>query len=89
MSDWLPATAWLEDAPNLEGDGVGITAELTDVDEVALRIALDPEGPEHADEMVVYLDRVHAIALAGLLAKAATTSQGALPKGHGADGPLV
>lgn len=78
--DPVGATAWLdEEAPALEGDEVMISAELSDVDEVAVVIEWFNVS-EH--QILVHLPRVQAIALAGQLASAATRSPADLPKGH-------
>lgn len=79
----VTASAWCEDAPDLEGDAVRVHAEMTDVDEVALIVR------EEGEVITVHLDRVHAIALAGQIAAAATADHSLLPHGHGPDGPCV
>jgi hypothetical protein len=83
--DWISTTAWTEDTPDLEGDDVEVRAELSDVDEVVLRIAY---GDRDTEQVLIHVDCLHAIALAGQLAKAATEDLTTLPKGHGAGGPL-
>lgn len=86
----IAGTAWLtDDAPSLEGDVVHVSADLTDVDEVMVKVVegrgADAEGTE---VVVLHLPRVQAIALAGWIAHAATTDWSGLPSGHGAGGPL-
>lgn len=78
--DPIAVSAWLdEDAPTLEGDEVTISAELSDVDEVAVVIEWFNVAEQ---QILVHMPRVQAIALAGQLASAATRSPADLPKGH-------
>lgn len=75
----IAASAWLgEDVPPFEGEQAGVSAELSDVDEVALVVS-DGQGSEI---VLVHFDRVHAIALAGQLARAATMPPTVLRGGH-------
>lgn len=85
--DPIAATAWLSDeTPGLDGDGVTIHAELTDVDEVGVMVRWFDAGEQ---DILMHLPRVQAIALAGQIAAAATMSPTILPHGHGPTGPLV
>lgn len=78
--DPIAVSAWLdEDTPTLEGDEVTISAELSDVDEVAVVIEWFNVAEQ---QILVHMPRVQAIALAGQLASAATRSPADLPKGH-------
>jgi hypothetical protein len=84
--DRISASLWLgEDVPEFEGDPVLVSAELSDVDEVAFvvgREGEDEDGNELPADLLVHLSRVQAIALAGQLAAAATRSPADLPGGH-------
>jgi hypothetical protein len=88
QSDAVSATAWLgeagsdDDLPVLEGDEVTVSAELSDVDEVSLLVRCEMNDDTTAEIIAVHLDRVHAIAIAGQLAAAATAEYTDLPKGH-------
>lgn len=90
--DRIAATMWLgEDVPAFEGDEVLVSAELSDVDEVAFLVGQegeDDDGNELSPHVIVHLPRVQAIALAGQLAAAATRSPAELPPGHGANGAI-
>lgn len=80
--DPIAAVCWLdEETPTLEGDAVFVSAELTDVDEVAVILRRAPSDEEPSD-VSIYLPRTQAIALAGQLAAAATMPVTVLPKGH-------
>lgn len=77
----VEATGFCDPDVSVEGDPLHVHAELSDVDEVAV-VVKTVEG----DELVaVHLDRVHAIALAGQLATAATQPPTVLPHGHNAE----
>jgi hypothetical protein len=81
--DPIQGSAWIEDAPDIEGDEVLVYAELTDVDEVAVIVRYD------GGDVTVWMPRIQAIALAGQIAACATMSPTRLPHGHGPTGPCV
>lgn len=89
--DPVNATCWSEHDYAFEGDDVKVHAELSDVDEIALvvRLPSTTRADAYVEVATVHLDRVHAIALAGQLAAAATASQTLLPHGHGPEGPAA
>lgn len=77
----IAAQGWVdEDTPSFEGDDVFVSAELTDVDEVAVLLAASNDE-DAVNYVSIYLPRTQAIALAGQIAAAATMPVTVLPKG--------